>query len=178
MGGFFSIIHKRSNMKKIGALFLLAALLADQNVYAQFKQSGASEQGVMSSMIRPPSASDWFGFFNPDNLFMRQSYSMSYTAFGSQGLALGRYTNSMLYRISNTLDAQVDISLQHSPYSTLSRNLQNSFTGIFVDRAQINYRPAQNVLFQISYRQLPWSSYYGYSPLSTTATGLEFDEVK
>jgi hypothetical protein len=165
-------------MKNFAAILMVAGILATQDASAQFKNSVPSEQGVSSSIIRTPSASDWFGFFNPDNLFMRQSYSMSYSSFGGQGLALGRYTNSMMYKISPTLDAQLDVSLQHSPYSTLPRSLQNSFTGVFLDRAQINYRPAQNVLLQVSYRQLPWSYYYGYSPLNSMTSALDFDEVK
>ncbi|MCX6139183.1 MAG: hypothetical protein NTV54_17005 [Ignavibacteriales bacterium] len=165
-------------MNKTGIFLVFVLFSLPGMMNAQFKQTGSSGQNVTSSMIRPPSASEWFGFFNPDNLFMRQSYSMSYATGGSQSLALGRYTNSMLYRFSDKVSAQVDLSLQHSPYSTLPKNLQNSLTGLYLDRAQINYRPAQNVLLQVSYRQIPWAYDGWYSPFGMMGTGLEVDEVK
>ena len=165
-------------MKTRIATIILLVLCSAKVVQAQFRDNAASAQNVTGSMFRAPTASEWFGFFNPDNLFMRQSYSMSYVAGGGQGLALGRYTNSMEYRFSDKISAQVDLSLQHSPYSTLPKNLQNSLTGLYLDRAQLNYRPAPNVLLQVSYRQLPWAYDGWYSPFGMMGTGLEMDEVK
>ena len=166
---------------KIAALTLLVLCTASA-AQAQFKENAASAQNVTGSMFHAPNASEWFGFINPDNLFMRQSYSMSYMAGGGQGLALGRYTNSMVYKLSDKFSAQVDLSLQHSPYSTLPKNLQNGLTGFYLDRAQLNYRPAPNVLLQVSYRQLPWAYDGWYSPFGMMGgmmgTGLEMDEVK
>jgi hypothetical protein len=148
---------------------------------AQFKRTPSEEPKVSSSIIAPSTSSDWFRLLSLENLQMRQSYSMSYMTSSGFGLALGRYTNSMFYRISDKVDAQLDLTLQHSPYSTLDQRLQNSLGGLFVDRAQINYRPTDNMLFSISYRQIPWSyfSYYlpygFYSPYRGLSTGLEFD---
>ena len=152
-------------MKKILIILEFASFVAmGTSLRAQFKDNVPEEQPSVTSSFIHPSSSALFGFFNPDSLHMRQSYSMSYSTMGGQGIALGRFTNSMMYRLSNSLDLQADVSLQHSPYSTLDRGLQNSLNGIFLDRAELNYRPTQNMLLQISYRQLPWNSFGFYSP--------------
>ena len=138
---------------------------------AQFRQRPTDEPSAAGSFVHPPTSEAWLGLFNPENFSMHQSYSMSYTSFASQGIALGRYTNSMDYKFSDKLDARVDVSLQHSPYSTLDKGMMNSFTGIFLDRAELNYKPADNFLLRISYRQMP--AYYGYySPFMMGYQGL------
>jgi hypothetical protein len=153
-------------------VIILSALLSITSADAQFKKNVAGDQKISESLVRPVSLNEWFGLINPDNLFMRQSYSMSYMTSGGQGLALGRYTNSLIYKMSSTVDAQVDISLQHSPYSTLDRRIQNNLSGIFIDRAQINYRPSDKVLLQVSYQQLPWG-YWGPYRGMYSGFGLE-----
>jgi len=87
-------------------------------------------------------------------------------AMGKQGLALGMYTNSMMYKFSNALDAQVDVSLQHSPYSSFDQRLQNSLSGVFLNRAAIDYRPSDNMLLRLSYEKIPFGLYGMYGPYS------------
>jgi hypothetical protein len=98
---------------------------------------------------------------------MNHQLSMSYSAFGSNGVALGVYTNSMLYNFSDNLNIQTDISLVNSPYSTLGQDFQNNLNGIYLSRAAINYKPWKDVYISLQYRQLPYyspySSYYGNS---------------
>jgi hypothetical protein len=161
-------------MKLIALLIVVTTVFAVQ-VHAQFRQLPSEEPSAAGSFVHPPSADSWLGFFNPENLTMHQSYSMSYSAFGSQGLALGRFTNSMEYKINDKLNLRADVSLQHSPYSTFDRALQNSMTGIFLDRAELIYKPADNMFLRISYRQVP--AYYGYnSPYMMGYPGLFDDE--
>ena len=139
---------------------------------AQFRQRPSDEPSAAGSFVHPPTSDAWLGFFNPENFSMHQSYSMSYSAFGSQGIALGRYTNTMDYKFTDKLDARVAVSLQHSPYSTFDKSLQNSFTGVFLDRAEINYRPSENTMLRISFRQMP--AYYGYySPFMMGYSGYD-----
>ena len=155
------------------ALIILGCSFIVHEGFAQFKRTASEEPKVSDSFIRPATASDWFDFFNPDNFKMRQSYSMSYTTMGGQGLALGMYTNSLQYKISNSLDARVDVSLQHSPYSTFDRRVQNSLTGVFLNRAEINYRPAENMLLRVSYQQIPFGLAGYYSPYGGFFNGME-----
>ncbi|MGE5316241.1 MAG: hypothetical protein ACM3Q4_16220 [Acidobacteriota bacterium] len=162
-------------MKRMIIAAAVLALLCVMQADAQFRK--AEEVSPAQSFVHPPTSEAWLGFFNPENFTMRQSYSMSYSAFGRQGIALGRYTNSMMYKFSDKLDARVDVSLQHSPYSTLDKRLQSNLTGIFIDRAELNYKPADNMFLRVSFRQVPYSYYgYGYeSPYSMGYPGF-FDE--
>ncbi len=159
----------------VGILIVGSSLFLHDGI-AQFKRTQAEEPKVSDSFIRPSSASEWFDFFNPENFKMRQSYSMSYSSMGGQGLALGTYTNSLQYKFSNALDARVDVSLQHSPYSTLDRRVQNSLSGVFLNRAEINYRPADNMVLRISYQQVPFGLYGMYSPYAGFYHGMENHE--
>lgn len=139
---------------------IMLALVCASQANAQFRRSASEEPTAAQSFVHPEMSETWLGFFHPENFSMHQSYSMSYSAMGSQGIALGRFTNSMMYKFSDKIDARVDVSLQHSPYSTFDKSITNSLTGLMVDRAELNYRPSENMFLRISYRKLP--SYYGY----------------
>ncbi|HSP89036.1 MAG TPA: hypothetical protein VLN45_12945, partial [Ignavibacteriaceae bacterium] len=98
---------------------------------------------------------------------------MSYSSFGNNGVALGVYTNSMLYNFSDNLNIQTDISFVNSPYSTLGQDFQNNLNGIYLSRAAINYKPWKDVAVSLQYSQLPYYSPYsrysnynrlGYNP--------------
>lgn len=154
-------------------LVIVLDTMAVQQSTAQFKRTPEDEPKVSDSFIRPETDSDWLGFFSPENFKMRQSYSMSYMTMGGQGLALGMYTNSMMYKFSNKVDAQVDVSLQHSPYSTFDQRLQNSLTGVFLNRAAIDYRPADNMLLRVSYEKIPFGLNGMYGPYNGFFHGSE-----
>jgi hypothetical protein len=157
----------------IAALFALTACMAVQ-ADAQFRQRSSDEPSAADAFVHPPTSEAWLGFFNPENFTMHQSYSMSYSSFASQGVALGRYTNTMEYKFSDKLDARVAVSLQHSPYSTLDKSVMNSLNGIFLDRAELNYKPTENMFLRISYRQMP--AYYGYySPFMLGHQGYDYE---
>lgn len=142
---------------------------------AQFKPKSAEQPRVSDSFIQPQSATDWFNLFNPNNFQMRHSYSASYTAFSGEGMALQRYTNTMMYQFAPNLDARIDISLQNSPYSTFEHRLQNQFNRMSLSRAEINYRPWENTHIRLSYREYPYS-YYGYQPFGGMFSGLGYYE--
>lgn len=129
--------------------------------FAQFKQQVESKPSVSESLIRPEESGLMFGWFDPSRLTMHHSYSLSYMTGGGQGLSLGVYTNSLFYKIADPLDVQVDISLMHSPYSSFGST--KDFSGVLLSRAQLNYRPADNMLLQIQYRQLPTMYWMGGS---------------
>lgn len=132
-------------------------------VSAQFKPKPTEQPRVADSFIQPATSSEWFSLFNPNNFQMHHSYSASYSTGGGQGLALQRYTNTMLYQFTSKLDARVDLSLQNSPYSTLDYRLQNQFSRAFVSRAELNYRPSDNTVIRLQYREVPYMfDTYGY----------------
>jgi hypothetical protein len=139
-------------------------------VLAQFKASAANKPGVSESILRSDGSDFWFGLIDPSKFSMRHAFSLSYATFGGgRGMSLGMYTNSVYYKIADPLDVQFDVSLMYSPYSSGFAGPQKDFTGIYLTRAQLNYRPSESMLLQINFQQVPATSWmgwgYGRSPL-------------
>ncbi len=156
-------------MKKLGILFFVIISLSAAN--AQYKDSGFHESDIKNAMV-DNSPSSFFGFLKSSNFQMHQTYDFSYSTFGSgQGLALGVLTNSMFYKFSNNFNGQLDISLVHSPYSSLGRDFQNSINGIYVSKAALNYQPWKNMLITVQYRNLPYSYYNPFNPYNSYGYG-------
>jgi hypothetical protein len=143
-------------MKKMAvSVGLLAVMLCFTTASAQFKTSIEPRSTVAESILKSDDGGFLFGLFNPNNFSMHHSFSLSYQTFGGQGLSMGMYTNSMAYKFSDDLDVNADISLMASPYNTLGKQYQSSLSGLFLNRAQLNYRPWKNALFQIQFQQVP-----------------------
>ena len=152
---------------------IVAAVLVCGSVSAQFKTRGISEPNVSESMIRSDDSGLLFGWFDPGKLKMTQSYSLSYQTFGQNGLALGIYTNSLSYQVSDPLSLQMDVSVMHSPYNSFGDKFGKSLSGIYLTKAELNYRPSDNTLFQIQFRQLPAALYYGGYGYGSSYWGLD-----
>jgi maltoporin len=154
-------------MKKIGVLVALV-LITSSISFAQFKDQLSDQPSVQSSLIRSEDSNFLLGFFNPANFSMRQSVSMSYTTFGNQGIALGMYTNSMSYKISNPLTLSADVSILNSPYSSLGSKFSQGLNGIYLTRADLNYHPTDNFQVDLQFNQNPlyryYNPYYYYNP--------------
>jgi hypothetical protein len=154
-------------MRKRTAIFgILAAMLCFATATAQFKSTVEPQPTVSESIMRSDNGGLMFGWFDPSKFSMRQSFSLSYQTFGGQGMSLGVYTNSMMYQFSDALDVRADVSLMASPFNSFGKQAQNSLTGLFLNRAELNYRPWKNALVQIQYRQYPLlygsDNRYGY----------------
>ena len=158
------------------ACAIALSLLATSSTYSQFKRTTEDQPKVSDSFITPETDSDLLSFFNPENFKMRQSFSMDYMTMGGQGLSLGTYTNSMMYKLSNQFDARADVSVQSSPYSSFGQRLQSSLTGVFLNRAEINYRPSDNMLLRVSYQRAPLGMNSMFSPYSGMFHGMGSDE--
>ena len=144
-------------MKKI--LFIISFITV--TVFAQYRDDGFPDTSVKEGIINN-SGTSLFGFLGSDNFRMNHSYSLSYSSFGSNGLALGVYTNSMFYQFTKDLNIQADVSVMHSPYSSFGKEFQNSLTGIYLSRAAINYRPWKDFQINVQYRSVPSVYYPGY----------------
>lgn len=145
-----------NEMKKMMvSVGLLVVMLCFTTATAQFKSKVEPRQTVSESIMRTDGGSFLFGWFDPSKFNMRHSFSLSYQTFGGQGLSMGIYTNSMMYKFSDDLDIQADVSLMASPFNSFGKQAQNSLNGLFLNRAELNYRPWKNALFQIQYQQLP-----------------------
>lgn len=153
-------------MKKIGGLMALMLILSSVS-FAQFRDQLSNQPSVQNSLIHSDESNLLFGFFNPANFSMRQSVSMSYMSFGNQGLALGTYTNSMSYKISDPLTLSADVSLLNSPYSSLGSKFSQGLNGIYLTRADLSYHPSNSFQIDLQFNQNPLYRYYNpyyYNP--------------
>ncbi|MFA4924828.1 MAG: hypothetical protein WC557_11595 [Ignavibacteriaceae bacterium] len=150
-------------MKKILLIILVSASLTG---FAQFKDKNIFKPSIQEGMINNNAPALLLGFINPENFSMSHSYSMSYTTSGSNGLALGVYTNSMRYKFADNFNVQVDASLVHSPYSSFGKNYQNQLSGIYLSSAQLNYQPWKDFNISFQYRNIPggmYNDFYGHN---------------
>ena len=141
------------------SLGILVAIFCVATATAQFKSRPETQSSVSDAIVRSDNGGLLFGWFDPSKFNMQQSFSLSYQTFGGQGVSLGVYTNSLMYQFSDALDVRADVSLMASPFNSFGKQAQSSLTGLFLNRAEINYRPWKNALVQIQYRQSPL--YYG-----------------
>ena len=157
-------------MKRVMVGLLAAVVLSVTCAHAQFKTQVDRESRPYDGPGNSSMTSFLFGWFNPDRFHMSHSISMSYMTAGGQGLSLGTYTNSMMYQFADNLNARADVSLSYSPFNSYSKfgGQKNDLSKIYLSRAEVNYKPWENVTFQVQYRNLPYSyGYYGspfYSP--------------
>lgn len=134
--------------------------------FGQFRDDGTKTPSVKDGIISENS-NFLFGFLNSDNFFMRHSFNVSYSTFAGHGVSLTSYTNSMFYRLMDNLDVQLDVSVVHSPYSTLGDQFQKNISGIYISNAAVNYRPWKDFSVHLQYRNMPYGSgyfnpFYGY----------------
>jgi hypothetical protein len=139
-------------MNKILTLGLIT-LMVSVSSFAQFKSKVDAAAPVSESLLKPGGSDAWLGLLDFSKLSMRHSYSLSYLNVGGKGLSLGMLTSSLMYKFSDVLDLQTDISLMHSPYNSFGN--KNDLSGIFLNRAELNYRPTDNLWFQLQFRQVP-----------------------
>jgi hypothetical protein len=154
---------ERSAGRMKGRLTLIVAMmivLGASFASSQFKSQVPKESNVSEGLIRSSAPSFFLGWFNPERFHMRHSFNLSYQTFGGSAFSLGTYTNSMVYEFADNLNARADISLSYSPYNSLSTFGKNELSNVYLSRAQVNYSPWENVLLQLQYRELPYSSYY------------------
>ncbi len=149
-------------MKRMLPVVAMSVLLLPGVVVSQFKSQTEEKPRVAESMIRPEGSGLFLGLIDPENFSMRHSYSFSYMLMSGKNMGIGMYTNSMFYKISDPLNVRLDISLMHSPFNSYGKQFQDNLSKLFINRAEVNYRPFDNMLIQLQYRQLPYSFYGGY----------------
>lgn len=104
----------------------------------------------------------FLGFLNLENFSMNHSVGMSYSSWGSNGVMLGTYTNSMFYKISENLNLEIDASLVTSPYSTFGDQFSKDISGLYLSRAQLNYKISDDSFLSIQYTNPVSGGYYPY----------------
>jgi hypothetical protein len=150
-------------------LSIMIILLLTGYAAGQYRNDGSQAPSVREGIISEDQ-NFLFGFLNSDDFIMRHTFNVSYSTFAGQGVSLTSYTNSMFYRLMTNLNIQLDVSVVHSPYSTLGDAFQKNISGIYISNAAVNYRPWKDFSIHLQYRNMPYgygyyNPYYGfYSP--------------
>jgi len=135
------------------SVFIIPALLP-----GQLKQD---RKVNMSQALTRPNFQSIFSVLglNPDNFSMSHSYTLSFTAFGGNSFNQGLYLNTMQYKFSELLSLHLQIGLQHQPFGNKVGNyqLQNQ---MFISSAGLEYKPTDNLKFQVEFSQTPGLYYY------------------
>jgi hypothetical protein len=142
-------------MRNYFIIFLFLAIITK----AQYRDELNNTVDVKSGILNNSSSSSLSDFFNPDNFSMHHSFEMSYSAFGGGGMALGVYTNSMAFKFNDQLMLETDLSLVNSPYNSFGKDFSKNINGIYLSRAQLTFKPLDNMSVIVEYRQLPGGYY-------------------
>ncbi|MBU2491138.1 MAG: hypothetical protein KJ571_00835 [Bacteroidetes bacterium] len=159
-------------MKKFIILFVITANLG----FAQYKSDLEKPVDIKAGITNYNPSSLFLGFINLDNLEMHHSLSMSYGASANYGIALSTYTNSLFYKFSDNLNLEIDASIVNTPYNTLGDSFTNSINGIYLSRAQLNYKPSENTNIVLQFRSGPGSYYNPYNYYSGINRYSFFDD--
>lgn len=147
-------------MKKTFLIMLILVVTAS----AQFKKDPFNQPEVKDGIFNKESGGSFLSnIFNSDNFSMKHSFDASFSAFGEHGLATTVYTNSMFYKFADNLNIRVDASLVYSPYSSLGKAFTDNINGLYISRAELNFKPWDDTVIRIQYRNIPAGMYNPYS---------------
>jgi hypothetical protein len=152
-------------MKDFFIIFLFFAIIAK----AQYRDELNSSVDAKSGILNNSSSGSLLNFINLDNFSMHHSFEMSYSAFGGGGMALGVYTNSMAFKFNDQLELETDLSLVNSPYNSFGKDFSKNINGVYLSRAQLTFKPLDNMSVIVQYRQIPGGYYspFGYTGYSS-----------
>lgn len=140
-------------------IFTFTALTAEAQLRKDLQYQPEEYTGTVTHTQQASSPGSWMNMLN---MTMSHSYSMSFTNFGGQTHNLNAYTNSMFFDVSDKFDAQLDVSLLHSPFGNSFMNNNNSLgTQIIIDSARIDYKFSENTRLTVEFSQNPYRSMYG-----------------
>ena len=145
---------KRVNILAAIFAFLLTIVGMPSLGFSQFKNEAKPVH--FSNMLTNPLGFASFLGLDPNRFSMHQSYSLSYISTGGEGYSQGIYLNSMNYRLSNDMRVSMEWGISHQPLNSFGQ--QNFYQdGLFVSRADFEYKPSDNFSIGIIYNTLPRS---------------------
>lgn len=152
------------------SLFVIPASLS-----AQLKTQSQEEMRASRSLTHPSAGlSSFFGLLDAEHFKMRHSVSMSYMTSGGRGVSVADYTNSMFYKISDPLHVRFDVTLQGSPFGQTGGYDQSALSGLFLSRAELNYRPSNEFMISLQYQRNTFGRFGWYdSPFGDHRWGDE-----
>lgn len=150
-------------MRQLVTLIIGMMLIASVSLAQLKSQQAEQQQSVSQSLVHPAtSINSFLGLLNPENFSMRHNFALTYLSAGGTGMSVASYTNSMFYKIADPLNVRFDVTLMGSPFGQYSSATQNDLTKLFVSRAELNYKPLENLFIKVQYSQMPYGiSGYG-----------------
>lgn len=142
---------------------------------SQFRGDEPGQPSVSKGVYRSSDNNNILGFFNPDKLDMRHSFSVSYGSYGGEGLGMSMYTNSLRYRISDPLSVRADVAMLFSPFGSHASSFGQDISGIFLRRASIDYQPSSDMRISLQFRNEPYSHYNTYGRRGFGMGSMFFD---
>jgi hypothetical protein len=174
--------------------FAIATLFSISVLATAWAQAPVSPVGQTSSsepsftgapraidLVNAPSGMGW-GLLDPSRFRMRQSYSVSYMSGSGGSGSLGLYTNNIEYQLFKPLTLHVGLGYMHQPFGSRGANSAGLSVddGFFIPSAGLTYRPSDNFLLMVDFRQYPSGtspySRWGYGGWRPYGTGNLFDE--
>lgn len=141
---------------------VISLILVSSFAFGQFKEELNKKINVHDNLFNNSPSNFIIDFLNSDNFKMNHTMSMSYGMSGSNGMALGVYTNSMFFKFSDALTLNVDASIVNTPYNTYGDSFTKSVNGIYLSSARLNYKISEKTNITFEYRQIPAGMYnYG-----------------
>ena len=147
------------NINILMTVFLV--LMFAVNSHAQLKRDSGNPN--ISSILSTSNGDFLLGFLDPSKIHMHHSFSTSYSAFGSQGMMLSSYLNTIDFQLSENWLLQTNLGLINSPYNTFGENFYLNDTKFF-GGAKLKYRINDQSSVQL---QFDYSPYYYYPTLGS-----------
>lgn len=97
--------------------------------------------------------------FDPANLQMNHSFSMSMMTMDGLSMGMGAYTNYMSFILKDNLRLTTSFSLI-KPTMMQNPNSPNLLDGQVYYGAQLEYRPTENTILQLGFQTYPRYSNY------------------
>ncbi|MEL6615660.1 MAG: hypothetical protein AAFQ43_07980 [Bacteroidota bacterium] len=147
------------------AVLGLALLLADP-ASAQFQADVPARPAPVEVVASPEAPSlSLRSLFNAETLSLSHSYQYGYSAGLGGDLGLGVFTTSLRWQPSARLAGRVDVGVAHGATGSLANAAGFSPdrpARLFLQNAELAYRPTQNSLIQLQVRQTPYGAACGY----------------
>lgn len=165
-------------MRLSSFVFLAAVLVSVAPVQAQMGAGGQTSltpsftgAARVRDLASEPSGPGW-ALLDPSRFHMRQSYSISYMSGSGGSGSMGLYLNEMEYQLFEPLTLHVGLGYLHQPFGSRGANSGGASIsdGFFVPDVGLEYRPSENFLMMVDFRQIPagaspygwgWGSGYG-----------------
>lgn len=163
-------------MRSAALALCLAGLVAAVPASAQLRPDGPSRPAPVA-VYENASTPSLREYFNAETLKLSNAYSFSYGSGFGGSVGLGVFTTSLQWQPSQKLAGRVDVGVAHSPFGSdgvqSALGLSDGQPRVFLQNAELAYRPTANTLLQLRVSQSPYGAYaspygaygsYGPSP--------------